>query len=99
MNHEDDGKYEPTRFAFFRDGELVAGTLGQWANMWEGDYYAGDTDLSTKIWTWDNGVDSDPVERRITEHRGNLDEDYMIPCLFTIPGLHDVASVSIDGRN
>jgi hypothetical protein len=90
---------ESTRFAFFRDGELVAGTLQQWARMWEGDYYAGDQDLTRKVWTWDKGEASAPVERCIMVQQGRPTEDDMVPYLFTVPGLHDVASVTIDGRS
>lgn len=98
MNHEDDGKYEPTRFAFFRDGDLVAGDLSDWAKMWEGDYYAGDTDLSTRVWVWKD-ASADPCEFRISVERQGVREDDWIPHMITIPGLHDVVVVSVDGRN
>ena len=90
---------EPTRFAFFRDGLLVAGTLADWAKMWEGDYYAGDVDLATKMWTWDDGEKSDPVERKVKVEQGIPTENDYIPYVITVPGLHDKVTVSIDGRN
>lgn len=94
MNEE----HEPTRFVWFRDSELVAGTLAQWARMWEGDYYAGEYDLSTKVWTWDDGEASDPVERRVKVEQGAMRENYWIPYTITVPGLPDTARVDIDGR-
>lgn len=88
---------EPTRFAWVRDGEMVAGTLADWARMWEGDYYACDADLSGELLTWDGK--NEPVTHFVKVTRGATTEDDYIPYTITVDGLPDVVSVSIDGRN
>lgn len=96
--HEDDGSGEPTRFAWFRDGEMIAGTLSDWVKMWEGDYYAGENDLSSTLLTWD-GEPGTARYHKVAVARGAVTEDDFIPHTFTVSGLHDVVSCSIDGRN
>lgn len=51
MNDDENETSEPTRFAWIRDGLLIAGTLADWARMWEGDYYSGDLDLTRTLIT------------------------------------------------
>ena len=92
------GQNEPTRFAWICDGLLIAGTLNDWAKMWEGDYYAGESDFNTTLITWGGDENTPPQFHKIVVKRGGLTDDDMIPYLFTVPGLHDVAHVSIDGR-
>lgn len=99
MNHRPltDGSHEPTRFAFMRDGELVTGTLAQWACMWEGDYYAHDTGLTTRLW-WIEDDESVPQEAFVVQEIGKPDEDDRICHTFTLTGLPDRAVIHIDGR-
>lgn len=89
---------EPTRFAWVRDGLLVTGTLTDWAKMWEGDYYAGENDLTTALLTWSGGEADIPVIHRVTVERWAPTENDYIPYAFSVPGLPDRVSVSIDGR-
>lgn len=92
-----DGTREPSRFAWFRDGDLVAGTLDQWARLWEGDFYAGDHGLTTRLW-WIKDDESVPQEVFVVQEIGKPDEDDHIRHTFTVTGLPDRAVITIDGR-
>lgn len=87
---------EPTRYAWMRDGLLVAGTLHDWAKMWEGDYYAGDIDLSQSLLTWDG--EGAPAVRVVRVTRGAPDGDDWIPYRIEVPGVDERVSVRVDGR-
>jgi hypothetical protein len=86
---------EPTRFAWFRDGLLVAGTLTDWAKMWEGDYYAGEDDLSRVLWTAEN-ADADMAKHHVSVEWGKKSEEHYTPVTMTVPGFHDTVIVSVD---
>jgi hypothetical protein len=92
-----DESFEPTRFAWIRDGLLVAGDLNDWAKMWEGDYYAGEHDLTQTLLTWDGSVQGARYHQ-VEVRREGMTEDDDIPYTITVPGLHDIAIVTIDGR-
>lgn len=98
MNHEDDGRYEPTRFAWVYDGLLVAGTLSDWAKQWEGDYYAGDVPPPLRLITWD-GSDQGARHWMVSISCGEPTQDDYIPYMITVPGLHDIVIVTVDGRH
>ena len=98
MNHEDDGRYDPTRFAWVYDGLLVAGTLSDWAKAWEQDQYCGDAPPPTRVITWDGSM-QDAQHHHIVVRRGETTEDDYIPYAITVPGLQDIVIVTIDGRS
>lgn len=85
---------EPKRYAWIRDGLLVAGTLRDYAKMWEGDYYAGDSDLTRELLAWD-GVKPPTVHAVRIQRREMTESDYL-PYEFTVNG--ETAFVQIDGR-
>lgn len=85
---------EPKRYAWMRDGELIAGTLAQYARMWEGDYYGGDRDLATRILIWDG--EGDPIVHDVVIKQSHTDEDDYMYYTFTVND--ETASVRIDGR-
>ncbi len=94
--YETDKNEEPSRFTWFRDGEPVTGTLEQWARMWEGDYYAGEQDLSRVLLYWDS-PEAEPVKHLVEVERYPVDEEYKIRHKFTVPGRHDVSWIFIHG--
>lgn len=94
----DDTTEEPTRFAWIRDGLLVAGTLQDWVKMWEGDYYAGENDLTHNLITWEGDDATPPQFHTVQVSRGKQQENDWIPYVIDVPGLHDVVHVQIDGR-
>jgi hypothetical protein len=88
---------EPQRYAWMRDGLLVAGTLQDYAKMWEGDYYAGDHDLTTQLLTWDG--EGLPQTHRVEIKRGEMCENDWIPYFISVPSIeHETVRVSVDGR-
>ena len=88
--------HEPTRFAWMRDGLLVAGTLGDYAKMWESDHYAGDNDLTTRVLTWDG--EGTPAIHNVRVKRGEMNEFDYIPYTISVPATGDSAIVNVDGR-
>lgn len=94
---EKPGESEPTRFAWIRDGLLVAGTLSDWAKMWEGDYYAGDNGLTATLITWDGDENTTPQFHKVDVKQAGVDEDETVKYVFTVPGLHDQVVKLIDG--
>lgn len=95
---EHDGTGDPTRFVWMRDGLLNAGTLDDWARMWEGDYYASEDGLTRCLLSWD-GEPHTAVYHGVTITRGIRTENDYVSYTFTVPGLPDKAVVWIDGRN
>lgn len=87
---------EPVQYAFIRDGLLIAGTLGDWARLWEGDYYAGEDDLSKDLLTWD-GV-GDPVRHIVRVTWESMNSDYKIPYTITVPSTDETVYVLIHGE-
>lgn len=85
---------EPKRYAWMRDGLLVAGTLQNWTHMWEGDHYAGDNDLSPELLYWD-GKET-PAIHLVYIKRGETTENEYIPYEIHCNG--ELAHVFIDGR-
>lgn len=86
-----------TRFGWHRDSQFVAGTIADWAKMWEGDYYAGDHGLARKVLVWED-ENATPEIHKVETVRRRMDEDHQVYWEITVPGLPDMAYVTIDGR-
>lgn len=86
---------EPMRFAYQVDGDLVVGTLEDWAKVWEHGQYSGDVLLSDVLITWKNRDPGYTVQvDRLSGIHG--DEDGYIR--YRVWAAGDMANVSIDGR-
>lgn len=86
-----------TRFGWYRDSRFVAGTIADWARMWEGDYYAGDHGLERTLLTW-GGQGTVPELHEVETVRRRMDEDDRVYWTIIVQGLPDMAYVTIDGR-
>jgi hypothetical protein len=64
---------EPKRYAWMRDGELVAGTLQTYAHLWETDRYAGDLDAAARLLHWDGTLEPEIHPVLITRQGKTLD--------------------------
>jgi hypothetical protein len=85
---------EPKRYAWMRDGLLVAGTLREYAQMWEGDYYSGDNDLTKELVFWD-GKGRPEILLVYVKRHGMTDDDYI---QYEISCNGESVHFSIDGR-
>lgn len=85
-----------TRFGWHRDSQFIAGTIADWAKMWQGDYYAGDHGLARKVLVWEDG-NATPQIHEVDTVRRYKDEDDQVYWMITVQGLPDVAYVTIDG--
>lgn len=85
-----------TPFIFTVDRKPQVGTLGRYAKHWESAYYSHAFELSSTVLTWDDT--SDPITYRVrVVPEGKMDNEF-ITYRFSVPGLPDTATVTIDGR-
>lgn len=91
-SHRRDGDREPVRYAWIRDSLLVAGTLADYAQMWEGDQWACQYDLTVELLTWDGK--NLPVVHEVQIDRGGTYPDG-IDFLIRVPGTGEVQKVRL----
>lgn len=85
---------EPTRYAWVMEGDLVAGTLQDFAKQWEHFHYSGIGYPGDVVLTWD-GL-GEPVQHQVERAAGAADENDYLPYTLSVNG--ESVTVSIDGR-